>query len=39
VQGTLSPLFAAILMPLSSVTVITFTTIATTLMAKKEGLQ
>lgn len=39
VQGTLSPLFAAILMPLSSVTVIAFTTIATTLMAKKEGLQ
>lgn len=39
VQGTLSPLFAAILMPLSSVTVIAFTTIATTLMAKKGGLQ
>ena len=39
VQGTLSPLFAAILMPLSSVTVIAFTTISTTLMAKKGGLQ
>ncbi|MEI6881270.1 MAG: heavy metal translocating P-type ATPase metal-binding domain-containing protein [Bacteroidota bacterium] len=39
VQGTLSPLYAAILMPLSSITVIAFTTITTTLMAKKEGLQ
>jgi Cu+-exporting ATPase len=39
VQGTLSPLFAAILMPLSSITVIAFTTITTTLMAKKRGLQ
>jgi Cu+-exporting ATPase len=39
VQGTLSPLYAAILMPLSSITVIAFSTITTTLMAKKEGLQ
>jgi Cu+-exporting ATPase len=31
VQGTLSPLFAAILMPVSSVTVILFTTVCTTL--------
>ena len=35
VQGTLSPLIAAILMPLSSVTVIAFTTLATSLAAKK----
>lgn len=39
VQGTLSPLFAAILMPISSVTVIAFTTISTSLLAKKGGLQ
>jgi Cu+-exporting ATPase len=38
VQGTLSPLIAAILMPLSSVTVIAFTTICTTLFARKGGL-
>jgi Cu+-exporting ATPase len=35
VQGTLSPLIAAILMPLSSITVIAFTTLATSLAAKK----
>lgn len=39
VQGTLSPVFAAILMPVSSVTVIAFTTVATTLLSKKGGLQ
>lgn len=39
VQGTLSPLFAAVLMPISSVTVIAFTTISTSLLAKKGGLQ
>lgn len=39
VQGTLSPLIAAVLMPLSSVTVIAFTTLSTSLMAKKGGLQ
>jgi len=39
VQGNLSPLIAAILMPLSSVTVIAFTTITTTLFAKKGGLE
>ena len=39
VQGNLSPLIAAILMPLSSVTVIAFTTAATTLFAKKGGLE
>jgi Cu+-exporting ATPase len=39
VQGTLSPLFAAVLMPISSVTVIVFTTLTTTFFAKKGGLQ
>jgi Cu+-exporting ATPase len=39
VQGTLSPLFAAVLMPISSVTVIAFTTLTTTFFAKKGGLQ
>jgi Cu+-exporting ATPase len=39
VQGNLSPLIAAIIMPLSSVTVIAFTTIATILFAKKGGLE
>lgn len=39
VQGTLSPLIAAILMPLSSVTVIGFTTVATTIFAKNGGLK
>lgn len=39
VQGTLSPLIAAVLMPLSSVTVIGFTTIATSIFAKKGGLK
>lgn len=38
VQGTLSPLFAAILMPLSSVTVVVFTTLMTTWMGRKEKL-
>ena len=37
VQGTLSPLFAAILMPISSVSVIVFTTGMTTLIAKRAG--
>lgn len=34
VQGTLSPLISAILMPLSSISVVTFTTVGTNLMAK-----
>ena len=34
VRGTLSPLISAILMPLSSITIVTFTTIGTKLMAK-----
>ena len=38
ISGTLSPLIAAILMPLSSITVIVFTTGMTTLFAKKRGL-
>jgi len=39
VQGNLSPLIAAVLMPLSSVSVIVFTTVATTLFSKKEKLK
>ena len=39
VQGTLSPLIAAILMPISSISVILFTTGSTTLIAKKMKLQ
>jgi Cu+-exporting ATPase len=35
VQGTLSPLFAAILMPISSISVIVVTTLGTYLLAKK----
>jgi len=38
VQGILSPLIAAILMPLSSITVVTFATLATNYIAKKRGL-
>ncbi|MGE5496848.1 MAG: HAD-IC family P-type ATPase, partial [Syntrophothermus sp.] len=38
VRGVLSPVIAAILMPLSSVTVVLFTTLMTNLFAKKEGL-
>ena len=38
VQGTMSPLFAAILMPLSTVTIIGFTSISTHLYASKNGL-
>jgi Cu+-exporting ATPase len=38
VQGDLSPLIAAILMPLSSITIISFTTLATRWMAHKENL-
>lgn len=39
VQGTMSPLFAAILMPLSTITIISFTSIATHLYAKKNKLK
>lgn len=38
-QGTMSPLFAAILMPLSTVTIISFTSIATHLYARKNKLK
>ncbi len=38
VQGTLSPVISAILMPLSSVSVVIFSTISTNLLAKKKGL-
>jgi Cu+-exporting ATPase len=38
IQGMLSPLIAAILMPLSSISVVLFATIATNLLAKKRGL-
>lgn len=38
VTGNLSPLFAAILMPLSSITVVVFTTAATNLFAKSKRL-
>lgn len=37
-QGTMSPLVAAILMPISSVTIILFTTVASTYAAKRNGL-
>ncbi len=36
-QGLISPLFAAILMPLSSVTIITFSTLGTRLVARRNG--
>lgn len=39
VRGTLSPLIAAVLMPLSSITVIAFTTFATRFSARKIGLR
>ncbi len=38
VSGTLSPLIAAILMPVSTVTIISFTTLATHFAAKKRKL-
>ena len=38
VQGLLSPLIAAVLMPLSSITVVSFATLATNYFAKKRGL-
>ncbi|MGE5519385.1 MAG: heavy metal translocating P-type ATPase [Candidatus Dadabacteria bacterium] len=38
VQAKLSPLVAAILMPISSITIVTFVTIATTITAKRKGL-
>jgi Cu+-exporting ATPase len=38
VNGILSPLIAAVLMPLSSITVVLVATIATNLIAKRRGL-
>ncbi|MCB9235482.1 MAG: heavy metal translocating P-type ATPase metal-binding domain-containing protein [Bacteroidia bacterium] len=38
ITGNLSPLVAAILMPLSSVTIIVFTTVLTSTLARKKGL-
>ncbi|MDP4194919.1 MAG: heavy metal translocating P-type ATPase metal-binding domain-containing protein [Bacteroidota bacterium] len=38
IKGNLSPIVAAVLMPLSSVTAVTFTTLATNFMAKRKGL-
>lgn len=38
VQGKLSPLIAAVLMPLSSITVVFFTTFTTNILARKKGL-
>lgn len=37
-QGTLSPLIAAILMPVSSITAVLFTTVSTNVMARRRGL-
>jgi len=39
IQGIMSPLFAAILMPLSTITIISFTSIATHLYARKNKLK
>lgn len=38
VQGTLSPIIAAILMPISSITIVVFTTFSTNILAKRKGL-
>jgi Cu+-exporting ATPase len=38
VQGRLSPLFAAILMPLSSISVVVFATLSTNFIAQRKGL-
>jgi Cu+-exporting ATPase len=38
VSGNLSPLFAAILMPLSSISVVIFTTLMTNFFGRKRGL-
>ena len=37
VQGTLSPVISAILMPISSISIVVFTTVSTNLFAKKRG--
>lgn len=38
VQGVLSPVIAAILMPLSSISIVSFVTLATSVSAKRKGL-
>lgn len=38
VQGLLSPLLSAVLMPISSISVVVFTTLTTTFFAKRKGL-
>ncbi len=38
VQGTLSPVISAILMPISSISVVIFTTLTTNIIARKRGL-
>jgi Cu+-exporting ATPase len=38
IEGMLSPIVAAILMPLSSISVVSFATLATNFMAKRKGL-
>lgn len=38
VQGLLSPLIAAILMPVSSISIVTYVTLATSFSAKRKGL-
>jgi Cu+-exporting ATPase len=38
IQGSLSPLIAAILMPVSSISIVTFVTLATSFSAKRSGL-
>jgi Cu+-exporting ATPase len=38
VQGMLSPIVAAILMPLSSISVVVFATLSTNLLARRRGL-
>ena len=38
VQGALSPVISAILMPISSISIVVFTTFATNIMAKKRRL-
>ncbi len=38
VQGLLSPVFAAVLMPLSSISVVAFASLAVSLLARKKGL-
>ncbi|MEN8191818.1 MAG: heavy metal translocating P-type ATPase metal-binding domain-containing protein [Bacteroidota bacterium] len=37
IQGTLSPVISAILMPISSISIVVFTTVSTNMIAKKRG--